>query len=530
VVEALNWRLKGSVIAACLGFLILATTCSAVYATDYGYDLTSATATVQTPTVPLQPGTVGSPTVSQGVYATATIASSSLTLYYVPVTLTNSQSAATPVPLQVKVGWNPTVYAAYEAASLGNIRFCADIGCVTMLNAWLESCTSSCSTSATSALAWVKLTSAIAPNGGTLTIYMVFLSKGATFDGNYWGEAPTLSGTYGQYDNGANVFSIYFNGNTPTSSFTVSTGNTLSQATGVQCGSGTINVLSLVAKAKYSAMSFATGVTAGGYIVETNVEAKSLGGETLDYAGLVDSATASSLSNGIGGGQDGSSPFGYVYWTAGAEKSASAGVTLSASTWYYVDVTYSGISAASFTTDLYSTLYSTPLATKTASVNPLSTVATFYFGLPTGNGGATGTTLYYDWGRVRAYPPGDTLPTVSFGSVSRGAILTFTNSGSNSWLVNLVVYSSTNGARLNNLTISFQNPLSQQVILGTGVTVQNSGPQVTVAGSATISIIVGVTVNSAGSSTVTLGLKIQSPPLSGQASVYCYGIIGVTVN
>jgi hypothetical protein len=32
-----------------------------------------------------------------------------------------------------------------------------------------------------------------------------------SFDGNYWGEAPQLSSTYAQYDNGANVFNIYTN-------------------------------------------------------------------------------------------------------------------------------------------------------------------------------------------------------------------------------------------------------------------------------------------------------------------------------
>ena len=527
----MNRRLKECLIAACLTLLVLAANSKTIYASNYGYAPTSSTASVQTPTVPLQQGTVGSPTVSLGVYATATIASSALTLYYVPVTLTNSQSAATSNPFQTLVTWDPSTYAAYEASNLGNIRFCVDTGCTTMLYAWLESCTSSCSTSATSASVWVKLTSSIAANGGTLTINMVFLSETATFDGNYWGENPALSATYGEYDNGANVFSIYFNGNTPTSSFALSTGNALSQKTGVTYGSSTISVLDLVTEAKYSAMTFTTGITAGGYIAETNVEASSISSETLDYLGLVNTAASNSLTNAIGGGEDGSKePFGCVYWSSGGETAAATTYDMSASTWYYVDVIYPGTSASSFTTDLYSTLYSTPLATKSASVNPLSSVSEYYFGLPTGNGGATGTTLYYNWGRVRAYPPGGVLPSVSLGGVSRAAILTFTNSGSNSWLANLVVYSSTDTARLTNLTISFMSPLSKQVILGTGVTNQNSGPQVTLAGSATLSIIVGAIVSSSGTSTVTLGFEIQSPPASGRASVYCYDIISLTVN
>jgi len=40
---------------------------------------------------------------------------------------------------------------------------------------------------------------------------MVFMSTGTTFDGNYWGEAPNIPGTYGTNDNGANVFGKYWN-------------------------------------------------------------------------------------------------------------------------------------------------------------------------------------------------------------------------------------------------------------------------------------------------------------------------------
>ncbi len=66
------------------------------------------------------------------------------------------------------------------------------------------------------------------------------------FDGVYWGEAPELSSTYGKYDNGANVFSLYFKGNTATTNFNVisSTGYTLAQGTATY-GTSTINVLKL---------------------------------------------------------------------------------------------------------------------------------------------------------------------------------------------------------------------------------------------------------------------------------------------
>ena len=130
---------------------------------------------------------------------------------YVAITLTNHQNTATPSPLEQKIVFTPSTYASFEGSTLGNIRFCADTACATEYNAWLESCTSSCGTTATSATAWVKLTNSIPASGGTLTIYMVFMTASTTFDGNTWGEAPNLSSTYGQYDNGAKVFTVYDN-------------------------------------------------------------------------------------------------------------------------------------------------------------------------------------------------------------------------------------------------------------------------------------------------------------------------------
>ncbi len=48
-------------------------------------------------------------------------------------------------------------------------------------------------------------------SGGTLTIYFALQSLSTTFNGNFWGEAPNIPGTYGTNDNGANVFSFYDN-------------------------------------------------------------------------------------------------------------------------------------------------------------------------------------------------------------------------------------------------------------------------------------------------------------------------------
>jgi hypothetical protein len=122
---------------------------------------------------------------------------------------TNDQASSTPAPFQQVVTWNPSTYAMVESADLGNVRFCLDASCAVRLHAWLEACAPSCSPAATSARAWVNLPSGIASDGGTQLIYQVFEQIAVAFDGNFWGEAPDLSPSYGQFDNGASVFTFY---------------------------------------------------------------------------------------------------------------------------------------------------------------------------------------------------------------------------------------------------------------------------------------------------------------------------------
>ena len=61
------------------------------------------------------------------------------------------------------------------------------------------------------------------------TIYMGFYAKGTSHlsSSRPFGEAPQLSSTYGQYDDGANVF-LYYNDGVSTSGLSVTNGGTLS--------------------------------------------------------------------------------------------------------------------------------------------------------------------------------------------------------------------------------------------------------------------------------------------------------------
>jgi len=336
---------------------------------------------------------------------------------YVPITLTNSQSAATPNPLQVKVTWNPTTYSGYEGSSLGNIRFCTTTSCSTMLYAWLESCTLTCTTAATSASAWVKLTSPIAGSGGTLTIYMVFMTQATPFDGNYWGEAPTLSATYGQYDNGAKVFSFYDNfagtGGPSTTNW-----NTASYGSGATFATNNMLEITCGAHSAYNAAV---------------VEATALTAPSVAEADLVSQSGSQFTDLGVGSGWDntanGVANNGYTiswngqsgveldrFWVDNAGTRTQVDTTAVDSitslpagiwgvTWYATgsEVGHDGVGIpGSFT--------------ETNSVVSLPTTYVMVIGEASSTGAAG--TIDVQWARMRAFPPGNTLPSVTLGSIS----------------------------------------------------------------------------------------------------------------
>ena len=127
---------------------------------------------------------------------------------YVPVTLTNSQTTATPVNFDqlVKVDWS--TYSTYLNSNVSNVRFynSTTLSSSYELSGWIED---NNTTTAISSNVWVNLSGTIVPASGTATIYMAFLGKASSWS-SHWGLAPQLSATYGEFDNGASVFSHYW--------------------------------------------------------------------------------------------------------------------------------------------------------------------------------------------------------------------------------------------------------------------------------------------------------------------------------
>ena len=125
-------------------------------------------------------------------------------VYAVPITLINTQSEETPVPFQQMIVINSSSYSTHEASGLQNVEFFDSSGAI--IPSWLESGNTN---SSTATIYWLKLANGISANSN-ITVYMGCGSPQTNFFNlQTTGEAPSLSPSYGEYDNGANVFSVY---------------------------------------------------------------------------------------------------------------------------------------------------------------------------------------------------------------------------------------------------------------------------------------------------------------------------------
>jgi len=423
----------------------------------------------------------------------------------VPITLTNSQTSATPNPYQAMIQINPSSYSTYESSSLSNIEFCATASCSTVLYSWLEGCGSSapygpCSTSSTVATFWVKLTSAIAANGGYMVIYMEFLATSTQFDGTNRGEAPQLSSTYAAYDNGANVFDLYFNGNTATSSFNLGSNNAVAQATTTNMISGgaTLNVLSLTGygAANRVNMILTTPLPSGnpsyGEIAESYAEIQAGdAGNIMGVAGLCDSTNAASTTINAESEVVGASGtlYAYVYVVSGTATKTTGGGADAATTWYYSDLTYPGTSSTSFAGISSTTFY----AANAASVaqHPITGSSQLYWCSVGSSVAGNPDGLYINWGRARAYPPSGVAPSVSVGTLG--------TTTSNTFSVSIYV---TNSAGTTTSTVASGVTSPTLTTSATEYVMAFSGSQVSIPANGYISVVI---VASTGSDVVFWG-------------------------
>ena len=309
------------------------------------------------------------------------------------VKLTNTQNVDTPSPFQQMLQLPVSQLQSYTpilASDLHNIRFVYN---GTGIPAWLESISNGTAT------IWVKLPVSI-PANSSITIDME-VDPSLNFDGNYWGEAPQLSPTYAQYDDGANVFPFYVNfaGTSAPSNITTlgtatsfNNGATLSAGDFFETNSKVYNTQTQILDAYISSITYGTsGDNAGISFV-------------VDPSGNQYTLTPHYVAIGTGGGQfysgilnqfSTSSDFGTVSVNSG-NYTGSGSLTTSTGIW-----SLWATSSASYG----SINYGSPL-TVTSNIPPAGS----YYIMAGASSGAS--TVTYQWVRVRAYPPNGVMPSV----------------------------------------------------------------------------------------------------------------------
>ena len=318
----------------------------------------------------LQPNT---PTVPSGIVA------------YVPITLSNSKTVATPAPFQQMVQFSESGYSNYinYSGKTANFEFFTASGSV--IPAWIESNSSGTIT------AWLKLANGI-PASNSITVYLGFASKTTNLLSSSGtsgiGEAPQLSSTYAQYDDGASVFNNYWNFASAPSGWTtyvqsgtaptISTSGGLTMTLNTNSWSGyydsslTLPLNQIMEM--YGKQSASVGMIVGWWTSSVGAEQ---GGATAGEWGIGATTSGEVSTNGNQGGS----------YTVGT---------------YYVQSIYSSSSAQT----LYVNYVSTATDTFTAS-------ASYPF---IGGAGSSAVFNIY-WLRTRAYPPNGVMPSVSFGAV-----------------------------------------------------------------------------------------------------------------
>jgi len=290
------------------------------------------------------------------------------------------------------IWFDSNAYASYEQSGLQNVEFTTAPAAQGMvLDAWIES---NASNTATNTLYWVKLPYGIGAHS-SITIYMNFMPNSVMSSSGPTGEAPQLSPTYGQYDDGASVFYIYANGDTPSSSFTTDYAS-ISQVSTTLPNGATGPVLSISSASSSTDMSYAgfskNGFTTS-YIMQGWIKAQT--GYAVGFGG--------ELSN-TNEGQ------GYLF---------GAGTNMS----------INKISGTSFTTlislssgtvtnwEYYTAVYNSGSMSMSEGSRTVLAKDTSYtgdiVGLAVSDSSAASNLAYFAYFFVRAYPPNGVMPSVS---------------------------------------------------------------------------------------------------------------------
>jgi hypothetical protein len=239
------------------------------------------------------------------------------------------------------------------------------------------------------------------PNGvpsGPSSINMTFLPVGTTYDDNYAGEAPQLSPSYAEYDNGASVFSFYddFAGNSLNATkwdASISSGGSVSVDNG----------LTIVADGSDTTILSQAGEVA----TSTSLYVELLG--EVQFNGPEQDLHLETPNGGsVGSSRDSSTFFTYTYCNGYTDGGST---TVNQNTLYLFSLYSNSTSSTTniYTPNNYYVNYESP--TTSSSVG----VGTSCFGSIDAVDIQDGHTAI--WIRTRAYPPNNVMPGATLGTL-----------------------------------------------------------------------------------------------------------------
>ena len=311
--------------------------------------------------------------------------------YYVPITVTNAQNSPTPAPFQQMIRVSSLTFASYEAANLQNVEFFDSGGDI--IPSWLESGNSN---TALDTVYWLNLGTGISADS-SVVVYMGF-SPASTNDMNsvLTGEAPQLSSSYGQYDDGAAVFPILYQ------NFAATNCPLQWACSGVVLGSG--------ASLPYPS-----------YVVTKSDGYGDNTSQILDFYGSFPAATTENDSGF--GFVSGASTSSVAWWEidkALHENGDAFGLDGFSQSYAYTNLTASGAHVYSIYWPTSGSVYYSFDYGNQVSISASSTCSRAECRLPIGGASPRPQTTIgpFNWVRLRSYPPGGMMPSAAFGDVT----------------------------------------------------------------------------------------------------------------
>ena len=366
----------------------------------------------------------------QTVNTTGTVAGTSIAgkpsvlTSYEPLTITNTQNTATPNPFQQMVVFNSTDpgFSSIATGNFGqNVEFFYYNG--TVVPSWLENYTTD------NATWWLKI--AAIPAGSSETVYVGFAPTTTNlFNTVNDGQAPQISSTYAEYDDGANVFNFYYNfaGTTLPGDLTeIVVDNSNTGATGTFNFNNGLNITSTKGSDFWDTVYVMTLLyynkpVSKDQIFEAQINSFNIGSsDTLyDKTGLVfqNAITDTSTQNGeVSFGTIESINTFYLQWQSGTSYVSPTDNS------FAITAVYPSWISLQSPNSTYIGGFAGPSIESVSQLggyeSPTNIQPTGYIGLfITDESGIGTTSAIYQFFLSRATPPNGVMPSVSFGSIA----------------------------------------------------------------------------------------------------------------